>query len=78
MPRQCSECSAIVEEERVELLDSSVCAKCAEEGKEQDQGLQGATIYGEDGVAEIQLMEPREHEAFMRLAKSRESAHNYF
>lgn len=74
--RLCKCCQAEVEEERVELLDSHVCSTCAKDGQEQEKGLRGATIYDQDGIAEIQLMDARDHEKWLAMVRARDSAHS--
>lgn len=54
--RNCNACSAPVEDERVELLDSHVCAACAAKGIAQPPTLKGAMIYGHKTAGELAVM----------------------
>ena len=72
---KCACCPNEVEEERIELLDSKVCAKCANSGIAQDDIPRAATIYNEDGTTEVQLMHPKDFEQFKRMVDNRDNSH---
>lgn len=45
MSRHCTSCGSEVEEERIELLDSHVCAACAQSGIAQPPIEKGVMVY---------------------------------
>lgn len=53
--RKCA-CGNTVEHERIELLNSYVCSKCANAGVAQPPPVRGAMIYGHKTAGEIEIM----------------------
>jgi hypothetical protein len=58
--RKCRSCSSDVEEDRVELLDSHVCAKCAARGVDQPGDIRGFMVYDHKTAPDICIMTPGE------------------
>lgn len=58
--RQCRSCLSSVEEDRVELLDSHVCAKCAAGGVDQPGDIRGFMVYDHKTAPDICIMTPGE------------------
>jgi hypothetical protein len=57
--RQCS-CGNQVEDERIELLDSSVCSVCAAKGFAQPPALKGFMVYDHKTAPDICFMSDRD------------------
>lgn len=70
--RNCA-CGLQVEPERIELLDSYVCAKCAKSGIAQPSTIRGAMVYGHKTAGEIVIMPQSTYElhkqAFRRVGQ---------
>ena len=60
--KKCNACINEVEQERIELLDSSVCAKCAAKGIAQPAAIKGFMIYDHKTAPDICLMSVGEFE----------------
>ena len=72
---QCNACDNQIEPERLELLDTKICSKCAASGLLQPQPLRGATVYDNDGVSEIQIMNNHDFDIFDRTTRNRDGMH---
>lgn len=71
---KCTGCDNEVEEERIELLNSKVCSKCAHSGIAQSD-IKGAMIYHPDGTAEVAIMDGQTFSDFEKARKARTNAH---
>ena len=71
--RSCKGCKKDIEEERIDLLDSYICAECANKGAGQET-LKAATIYV-DGAVELEIMTEKSFTAFSKAVKTRDNAH---
>lgn len=71
---KCTGCDNEVEPERIELLGSKVCSKCAHSGIAQSH-IRGAMIYHPDGTAEVSIMDGQTFNDFEKARKARASAH---
>lgn len=71
----CKNCKKPVEEERIELLGSDICAECAKSGVGQDD-VKAAMIYNEDGTTEVQVMGAAEYKRFQAMVNARDNMHS--
>lgn len=72
---KCISCAGDVEEERIDLLKSTICSKCAHDGIGQEAISKAAVIYLPDGTTEISIMDGKTFDEFERARKARANAH---
>lgn len=53
-------CGSIVEQERVELLNSCICSLCAKQTQKNWQKPKGVMVWGHKTAAEIQILSPEQ------------------